>query len=49
MNASAAGALGGFPAPYLSTAGSVVHCQWWGRESPGSSFLTNGLEYTVGP
>ena len=49
MNAYAAGSLGGFPAPYLSTPGETVHCQWWGRETSDSSYLSDGAQYVVCP
>ncbi len=50
MNAFAAGALGGSPAPELSQPGRSVYCQWWSRDPQdqyGSS-LSNALEYVVG-
>lgn len=49
MNAFARGALGGSPHPALSIVGSVVNCQWWGRDPamPQPTQLSNALEFTV--
>ena len=53
MNLFAVGGLGGTPLPALTIAGTVVNCQWWGRDpgfvAPDNTQLTNGLEYTVCP
>ncbi len=49
MNAFAVGALGGAPHPTLTTVGSVINCQWWGRDPamPQPTQLSNALEYVV--
>lgn len=51
MNSFARGLLGGQPIPELGVIGSVVQCQWWGRDQglapPFNSMLSNAVEYTV--
>jgi trimeric autotransporter adhesin len=53
LNAFAAGALGGNPAPELSTPGVEIRCQFWGRDPgyapPQNASLSDALVYRVGP
>jgi hypothetical protein len=47
MNAFAQGTLGGNPAAFLTTPGTQINCQWWGRDTLSGAFLSDGLEYTL--
>ncbi len=53
MNCFATGGCGGVPLAALRVAGTVVDCQWWGRDpgfpAPNNTTLTDALEYRVMP
>lgn len=49
MNAFATWLLGGEPAPYLRFPGTTITCQWWGRDAGSAVYLSDVLQYFVGP
>jgi hypothetical protein len=50
MNAFAAGQAGGNPQAFLTQPGTLVNCQWWGRDVKSyGHYLGSALEYYVGP
>ena len=48
MNAFPVGALGGNPLPSLTTPCTQVNAQFWPRDMPGNSLLSDALEWGVG-
>ena len=49
MNALAQGTGFPIPGPALKVVGNHITCQFWGRDTPTSSMLSDALEYVVGP
>ena len=49
MNALASGAGPTAPSPALKVVGSRISCQFWGRDMPTTSMISDALEYVVGP
>lgn len=49
MNAFAVGSLGGNPALALTIPGTQVNAQFWARDTPSTSLLSDALEYFVCP
>ncbi len=37
------------PPPPVTLPGTVVECQWWGRDTPGNASLSNAIEFTQAP
>jgi len=48
-NSFAAGLLGGNPQPWLRVPGATLHAQWWGRDTPNESLLSDALSFEVCP
>jgi len=51
MNAFAVSAGPPAPLPALTIPGTIVNCQWWGRDpgyvAPNNTQLSNGLQYLI--